>query len=236
MKNILAKAGAGLLALLALCCTAWGSALSDLGQAAYEAGDTQKAFYYFSQSAQKGEADGQAGLGLLYAKGHGVERNVGTAVELFRKAAAQGSSEGQKDLGMMYAQGRGVRQDYPEAVQWFTKAAKQGNATAQRDLGSLYFQGQGVKQDDRLAFFWDQRASEQGNLQAQQDLAGLYLLGRGTKQDLVEALKWLILARKSHSKKVDAVITEVKKRLSETEIKEAVQRAAAWKPRVELEE
>ena len=80
------------------------------------------------------DAKAQYNLGVMYAKGDGVEKDYGEAVKWYTKAAEQGHASGQNNLGVMYAKSDGVVQDYREALKWYTKAAQQGFPPAQYPL------------------------------------------------------------------------------------------------------
>jgi TPR repeat protein len=104
--------------------------------------------------AEKGDADAQDGLGLLYANGQGIPQDYAEALKWFRKAAEQGNAQAQSTIGYLYANGQGVEQDYTEAAKWYRQAAEQGDAAAQLHLGEFYDTGRGVKQDYAEAYFW----------------------------------------------------------------------------------
>ena len=94
---------------------------------AYKVKDYAKALTLCRTSAGKGDATGEANLGLMYAQGQGVEEDFSVAVKWFRKAAEQGEPRAQNGLGMMYRQGvGGVAQDEVQAAEWFRKAAEAG--------------------------------------------------------------------------------------------------------------
>jgi len=103
------------------------------------------------ERAEKGDAQAQYHLGLMYAEGKGMARDEAEAVHWYRKAAEQGFAPAQNDLGSMYARGRGVKQDYAEALRWYRKAAEQGEPQAQNSIGFMYQVGQGVERDDSEA-------------------------------------------------------------------------------------
>ena len=116
------------------------------------------------QAAERGDAQAQAMLGLMYANGRGVRQDYAEAVKWYRQAAAQGDADIQVLLGLMYELGEdGVRQDYAEAVKWYRQAAAQGDAKAQRSLGVMYYKGRGVRQDLALAQEWFGKACQNGD-------------------------------------------------------------------------
>ena len=93
------------------------------------------------QAAERGDADAQFTLGLLYSEGWGVSRDDAAAVGWFRRAAEQGHADAQYLLGGSYALGQGVAQDDAEAARWLRRAAEQGNAEAQTELDRLLAAG-----------------------------------------------------------------------------------------------
>ncbi|MBI4623089.1 MAG: sel1 repeat family protein [Verrucomicrobia bacterium] len=70
------------------------------------------------ERAQKGDADAQLHLGLMYATGRGVVRDSTEAVKWYRKAAEQGNATAQGNLGSFYANGEGVPKDAIEGLAW----------------------------------------------------------------------------------------------------------------------
>lgn len=135
------------LAVVFLLLTSPARAGLDEGVAAWEAGDLPLAFKEFHAAAEKGEADSQFNLALMYENGFGVARDEKEAVFWYRKSAEQGNSHAQFNLGVLYENGRGVAVDFVEANRWYRKAAVQGDALAIGNLGMLYLRGDGAKAD-----------------------------------------------------------------------------------------
>ncbi|HSI13652.1 MAG TPA: tetratricopeptide repeat protein [Chthoniobacter sp.] len=117
------------------------------GVAAYQAGNLPLAFKEFRASAEKGEADCQFNVALMYEKGIGVAKDEKEAVVWYGKSAEQGNSNAQFNLGVLYENGRGCDVDFAQANQWYRKASVQGDALAIGNLGMLYLRGDGVKVD-----------------------------------------------------------------------------------------
>ena len=130
--------------------------------AAYKAGDYQKAYRLLKPLAEQGNTQAQSNLGLMYANGEGVPENDAKAVHWYRKAAKQGDAHAQNNLGLMYDYGQGVPEDDAKAVHWFRKAAEQGHAEAQNNLGVMYYSGEGVPEDYVQAYAWTSIAAAQG--------------------------------------------------------------------------
>ena len=148
------------------------------------------AVFWYTRSAEQGNARAQFKLGLMYANGKGVEQDDTQAVYWYEKSAKQSNADAQCNLGWMYRNGKGVEQDDEQAVFWYEKAAEQGEAYAQRNLGWMYLNGKGVEQDDEQAVYWYEKAAEQGEAYAQNNLGFMYQNGRGVEQDDTQAVYW----------------------------------------------
>ena len=134
----------------------------EAGVEAYQKGDYQTALKIYKSLADKGDADAQYNLGLMYDDGDGVKQNYNEAVKYYSLAAEQGDSHAQYNLGVLYYAGQGVLQNYTEAVKYLRLAAKQGTAPAQYNLGVMYLEGKGVKQNNILAHIWANIATANG--------------------------------------------------------------------------
>jgi hypothetical protein len=132
-----------LLAVLPECLVVTAQTVQDAQQAVNKQ-DYQTALRIFRLLAEKGDAEGQYDLGLMYLDGLGVPKNDAEAVNWFRKAANQGYTAAQANLGAMYQSGLGIPTNDVEAVNWFRKAADGGYAAAQYNLGTMYRDGRGA--------------------------------------------------------------------------------------------
>ncbi|XP_010632404.1 protein sel-1 homolog 2 isoform X2 [Fukomys damarensis] len=102
------------------------------------------AFKYFSMAANKGNAIGLHGLGLLHFYGKGVPVNYAEALKYFQKAAEKGWPNAQFQLGFMYYSGSGVWKDYKLAFKYFYLASQSGQPLAIYYLAEMYATGTGV--------------------------------------------------------------------------------------------
>lgn len=96
--------------------------------------EIQKAIEWHTKAAEKGFADAQDHLGLLYwerGKMNGKEADLKLAFNWCEKAANQGVETAQMRLGVFYITGVGVKSDFNKGVVWSAKAAKQGNKMAE---------------------------------------------------------------------------------------------------------
>ena len=126
----------------------------DTGFEAYSAGDYATALAEWQPLAEQGDANGQFGLGLLYANGWGVDLNDDEALKWYGLAADQGHAEAAYNLGVMSANGWGVPQSDEEAFKWYTMAADRGFTAAQVSLAKMYAVGFGAPQDNVQAHKW----------------------------------------------------------------------------------
>jgi len=124
------------------------------GLAAAQSGNYGTALRLWRPLADRGDADAQYNLGVMYNNGDGVRQDYAEALKWHRQAAAQGNGNAQFNLGLMYDQGRGMLPDYGEAARWYRLAADQGVAVAQYRLGLMYHDGQGVTRDYVQAYMW----------------------------------------------------------------------------------
>lgn len=129
------------------------------------------------KQAEKGNAEAQFNLGLLYDRGLDVPKDKSEALRWYRLAATQGDTFAQNALGDNYWEGTGVPKDDREAVRWWRLAADKGFAPAQHSLGKLLSGGgQGVPSDKMQAYMWlllsaaqgDEEAGRQGDILSKQ--------------------------------------------------------------------
>jgi len=128
------------------------------GEAAWKRGDYAAALTLLEPLAERGNAEAQATLGIMYDNGQGVEMDHVLAVAWYTKAAAQGYAHAEYDLGLKYSAGQGVPQDDASAVFWFRRAADHGDPEAMYRLGNAYELGKGAPMDFVQAYAWYDRA------------------------------------------------------------------------------
>jgi uncharacterized protein len=156
------------------------------GLAAFDRGDFKTAMREWLPVAERGDANAQFNVGLLYAGGKGVPQDHKKAAEWYRKAAEQGVGAAEYNLGVMYANGDGVPRDVHEAVKWLQRAADAGIPMGREELADLY----GSSGNYAKSLEWHKQEAEKGDPVAQFDLALMYDLGRGVTRDYAEAMKW----------------------------------------------
>jgi len=88
----------------------------------------------FQQASKQGNRRAQYQLGLLYARGDGVQKNLVRARELLHAAAMQGHPKAQFYLGQMYVFGDGGEKNNIKATMWFWLATTLGDRFAKDSL------------------------------------------------------------------------------------------------------
>jgi TPR repeat protein len=136
------------------------------GAAAANAGNFAEARRIWEPLARKGSAKAQVGMGAIYTRGLGVEKDPDAARAWYLKAAEQGDPIAQYNLGSIHEFGNGVAVDDTEAVRWYRLAAEQGNVDGELRLGEHYLLGQGVEKDLAEAYLWLGRAADQNDGEA----------------------------------------------------------------------
>ena len=108
------------------------------GLSAHNKGNYSLAFREYKSAAEDGSAPAQHSLGILYAQGKGVTKDVKKAYEWFEKAALNNHPPSQYNMGMAYFRGKYHYKDTSLAEKWLAKAAKRGHPSAQLNLGNMY--------------------------------------------------------------------------------------------------
>ena len=119
--------------------------------------------------------DAQYKLGEFYENGRGgLDRDIRTALKLYKLAAAQRQRDALYRLGMACKNGEGNEPvDYVRMVDYFTQSAEQGHSDAQYQLGYCYENGLGVPINVKQAKFWYGKAAAQGHRVAQRRVEAL---------------------------------------------------------------
>src|SRR5271165_7309672 len=116
IRNVLFVFGVVLLCALPV----WADVAA--GMQAFKNKDYQRAYREWKAAADAGQAEAQFDLGVLYAQGLGVRRDLTEAANWYRKSAEQGNAEAEFALGQMYSRGWGVPRDEADAMRWFQMA------------------------------------------------------------------------------------------------------------------
>jgi len=161
----------------------------DEGMEAFRNKDYARAFREWKAAAEAGQVNAQFDLGLLYAQGLGVRRDLTEAERWYRRAAEQGNAEAEFALGQMYSRGWGVPRDEADALRWIQMANGPDTDGPPTDWAVL--DGYGVPQDQQQAAYWYELAAKKGHAEAQYNLARLYATGQGVPKDEEKAARWV---------------------------------------------
>ncbi len=181
--------------------------------------DPAKAAYWFRKEAELEDSEGAFNLGLLYAKGFGVERDFEKAAQWMEKAVAWGDPDGkgpaalyrsmaenQKkaeagDAAAMAALAEGYMglggsldqagsgKDYKLCLQWAQKAVDAGCAAGYWPLALAYEHGRGVAQDDAKAEDLYRKGAEGGHAPCQHSYGCRLMAGEGVGKDKKQAFE-----------------------------------------------
>lgn len=173
--------------------------------------------------ANKGDAEAQYHVGMMYNNGIGTQKDPRQAFEWFQKSTASNDPLGAYKLGCYYAgQFVGiVTTDPNEALKYKLMAAKAGYALAQHDVAILYDR-QGNSEE---ALKWWRMAADQGLPDALFSLSRSYSAGKGVPKDLSFSYAYFKLSKVAPPKNVN----EMAAMLSKPELEKAEKRVSEWK-------
>jgi len=135
-----------------------------MAQGAAKAGSSELS--RLRESAEKGDLNAQAQLGVMYYWGQGAPQDWPEAQIWLRKASERGHMDAQAKLGAMCFLGQGAPRNLAESIKWFRLAADQGEPYAQGCMGVMYAVGEGVPKDLILAYVWLVQAQAGGDADA----------------------------------------------------------------------
>jgi TPR repeat protein len=119
------------------------AALRNVGGTCYNKGGYDGAFEYWTKAAESGDADAHYGLGNMYRKGEGVEKDEEKAVYHYEKAAIGGHPGARYNLGGIEWTNGNVER----AVKHYIIAANLGDEYSMRLLWKHYSAGNIAKED-----------------------------------------------------------------------------------------
>jgi TPR repeat protein len=135
-----------------------------------ESRDQSKELAQVRESAERGDLNAQARLGVMYYWGDGAPLDWEQAQVWLRKASERGHADAQAKLGAMCFLGQGGPRDLVESIKWFRLAAEQGEPYAQGCMGVMYAVGEGVPRDLVQAYVWLIQAQAGGDADAAEPL------------------------------------------------------------------
>jgi len=153
----------------------------------YQEKNRKRAFRYFHKAAVAGMAEAQNNVGVAYANGEGVKRDMQKALHWFNEAANQENSEALCNLGMLFDE---VEKNWKKAFEYFCRAAKKNNPLALCYLGICYKYAIGVKKDLPKAVECFRKSADLGEDEAMWELGNCYYNGDCVKKNSYTAFEW----------------------------------------------
>lgn len=166
----------------------------------YETGDgvakdDALALKWLRMAAEKGDAEAQFRMGVIYSVGtEAAAKNQEESLAWMRKAAAQDHPLAKKTVAIAEAMPiNGAKMDAMAAgvMQMMIKGAEAGNAETQRDLANAYGAGGMGPRDPAKELYWYRKSAENGNVPSQIMLGLYYRDGIGVPKDHTQAKIWL---------------------------------------------
>ncbi|MGS0896013.1 tetratricopeptide repeat protein [Burkholderia stagnalis] len=133
-------------------------------------------------------------LGIMFAKGDGVEMDWVAAAQRFEQACVLSDGAECTNLGLAYESGEGVERDTGRAAQLFDKACRSGRAPGCSNLATAYMKGIGVQRDRTRAISLYKGACDDGDALGCFNLGVIFGTGQGVARDLSLAVRYYGLA------------------------------------------
>lgn len=159
--------------------------------------------------AKQLDSEAQFKIGLTYAQGLGIKKDLDEAVLWYRMAAEQGHVKAQIILGWIYSHARAreyigwifpsrdfdTSDDLDQAIEWYRKAAEQGDPVAQLNLSLMSMpcyhkageRSLQCRETLKSGCEWAKKAADQGNSAAQYNFGLTCSKGEETVQWLLKA-------------------------------------------------
>lgn len=157
----------------------------------------QEAFQLYLSAAEQNLSAAQYKTASLLSRGHGVKRDISSALEWYRRSGEQGDAHAQLALGNFHLLGLGVPVNIEQALHWYEKSARQGSYHAQSHMGDLLtMESYGDTRDIESGARWYLASAEQNHPHAQMRLGMLHEEGSGVDLDTQQAARWYMAAAK----------------------------------------
>jgi uncharacterized protein len=165
------------------------------GYEAYVAGRFDEALALWLPLAEGSDPRAQFNIGVLYASGLGVPKDMAIAMDWWERAARQLHARAAHNLALAILANEPDRvpdavPDYAAALRWLKIGVDAGYANSQYTMGKLTAEGLGVEADAAAAANFYLLAARQGFARAQYNLGKIYRDGIGVAQDETLSLFW----------------------------------------------
>ena len=105
--------------------------------------EDEQAFHWYQQATTAGDPAGMFGLGGMYAKGEGTEKDPKRAGELIEQAAELGHVLAMRLQAHAFEHGQlGFSKQPQRAAEWYRKAAEAGDELSMRRMQQAYAAGE----------------------------------------------------------------------------------------------
>lgn len=201
--------------------------------------DEAESARWVEKAWRAGDVDVTYTVGMMYKNGELYPKDAGKSFLWISRAMELGHPDARYFVGFAKEKGLGVAMDVPAAVRLYQEGVDQGHPLSLLRMGNLHREGGVVAKDSQLAFRLWLRGAESGDPFLQATVGMCYLrqpeffptaYPEMAKND-VEAYVWLTLAAAGGSKGSGNLRTMAEKRMSASEIKEAMDKVAAFRPK-----
>jgi TPR repeat protein len=155
-----------------------------------EQGKRAEAAGFLEQAARRGILMAQYRLGLMYAQGDGMDRDLSLALRWLRAAAPHYAPAVEPLQKVRYE----LRTAYTDEFDRTWTSAQAGDALSMFKLALMFEEGVGTVPNHTRALEWLQKAAHANVADAQARLGTLYFTGEQLPQDFQQAEHWLTQA------------------------------------------
>lgn len=191
----------------------------NIAKTAYKNENYTLAAQHWMPLAHKGNTQAQVGLGKLYTKGLGVQKNNKTALNLFLSAAEQKNPRAMFEIGRLYEKGDAVEKNYTKAKEWYELAAVNGYARGNYAIGNMHEKNKFSKPVDVNTDTKSNIKTAINNIKNRQYqdasyLAAIYEQGKGVPQNYQKALTYYLVAQNSKTQNTESKISLLESKIS----------------------
>lgn len=130
-------------------------------------------------------------LGVRYAEGRGVEKDLKQAIGLFEQGVEAGEPSAMFAIGVAFDRGEGLPRDEAAAVHWYQRASDLGFMEAHLWLAHMISSGRGgISPSWEAAAPIYLKAALAGHTDGQYMMGQMYTNGEGLPQDFEKAAEW----------------------------------------------